>query len=179
MNTRHEYSVVFIATEDWFNSDIERRLLVFRSLMDVYIQEFNVHCLFYTRNNTIAAMFNRTRYSISMDYQCNPYGVPYINSLLQGAKHFNASYYAYVNSDILIDPEMFSVLSFMQREMKKGSVPVAHEIAGRVTQFDQNHKPFMFTNLPQIANFYNTYNMRFSALRSENSAVRGVLLHYM
>ena len=114
MNTRHEYSVVFITTEDWFNSDIERRLLVFRSLMDVYIQEFNVHCLFYTRNNTIAAMFNRTGYSISMDYQCNPYGVPYINSLLQGAKHFNASYYAYVNSDILIDPEMFSVLSFMQ-----------------------------------------------------------------
>ena len=76
-------------------------------------------------------MFNRTGYSIRDDYQCNPYGVPYFNSLLQGAKQFNAHYYAYINSDILIDPEVFSVLSFMQREMMKGSVPIAHEMAGR------------------------------------------------
>ena len=124
-------------------------------------------------------MFNRTGYSISRDYQCNPYGVPYFNSLLQGAKHFNANYYAYINSDILIDPEMFSVLSFMQREMMKGSVPTAHEIAGRVTQFDRNHMPVLFSNLPQIADYYNTYNMRFSALRNRWSAVKVVLLHYI
>lgn len=179
MNTRHEYSVVFITTEDWLNSVIEKRLLVFRSLMDVYIREFNVHCLFYTRNDTIAIMFNRTGYSISRDYQCNIYGVPYINSLLQGAKHFNAHYYAYINSDILIDPEMFSVLSYMQREMKKGSVPIAHEIAGRVTQFDSNHMPFLFSNLSEIVYYYDTYNMRFNALRNRFSAVKVVLLPYM
>lgn len=179
MNTRHQYSVVFITTEDWLNSDIARRLLVFRSLMDVYIGEFNVHCIFYTRNDTIATMFNRTGYTISGSYQCNPYGVPYINSLLQGAKHFNANYYAYINSDILIDPEMFSVLSFMQREMMKGSVPIAHEIAGRVTQFDRNNMPFLFSNLREVTEYYNAYNMRFGVLRNTYSAVKVVLLHYM
>ena len=179
MNTRREYSVAFITTEDWLNSDIERRLLVFRSLMDVYIRDFNVHCIFYTRNDTIAAMFNRTGYSISRDYQCNPYGVPYFNSLLQGAKQFNAHYYAYINSDILIDPEMFSVLSFLQREMMKGSVPIAHEIAGRVTQFDRNNMPFLFSNLREVTEYYNAYNMRFGALRNRYSAVKVVLLPYM
>lgn len=178
MNTRREYSVVFITTEDWLNSDIERRLLVFRSLMDVYIRNYNVHCLFYTRNDTIATMFNRTGYSLSRDYQCNNYGVPYFNSLLQGAKHFNSRYYAYINSDILIDPEMFSVLSYMQREMKKGSVPIAHEIAGRVTQFDSSHMPFVFSNLSEIAFFYNTYNMNYSALRHVHSAVLVNMLYY-
>lgn len=152
---------------------------MFRSLMDVYIREFNVHCIFYTINDTIATMFNRTGYTISGDYQCNPYGIPYFNSLLQGAKHFNANYYAYINSDILIDPEMFSVLSFMQKEMKKGSVPIAHEIAGRVSQFDRNHMPFLFSNLPEIANYYKTYDIRFGALRNRYSAVKAVLLHYI
>ena len=146
--------------------------------MDVYIREFNVHCVFYTRNATIATMFNRTGYSIRRDYHCNPYGVPYFYSLLQGAKHFNANYYAYINSDILIDPDLFRVLSFMQKEMKKGSVPIAHEIAGRVTQFDSNHIPFMFSNLSEITNYYTTYNMRFSALRSKHSAVLVSMLYY-
>lgn len=178
MSIRREYRVVFITTEDWLTTDIEKRLLVFRSLMDVYIREYNVHCIFYTRNDTIATMFNRTGYTISGNYQCNPYGIPFFYSLLQDAKHFNANYYAYINSDILIDPEVFSVLSFMQEEMKKGSVPIAHEIAGRVTQFDRKHMPFMFTSLAQIVNYYTTYNMRVGALRHETSAVLVSMLHY-
>lgn len=178
MNTRREYSVVFITTEDWLTHNTAKRLLVFRSLMDVYIREFNVHCIFYTRNDTIASMFNRTGYSIRDDYQCNPYGVPYFNSLLQGAKQFNAHYYAYINSDILIDPKVFSVLSFMQREMMKGSVPIAHEMAGRVTQFDPNHTPSVFSNLPEIINYYYTDNVRLYALRNRFSAVLVSMLHY-
>ena len=68
--------------------------------------------------------------------------------------------------------------SYMQREMKKGSVPIAHEIAGRVTQFDSSHMPFVFSNLSEIAYFYNTYNMKYSALRHMHSAVLVNMLYY-
>ena len=171
MNTRREYSVVFITTEDWLTRNTAKRLLVLRSLLDVYIREFNVHCIFYTRNDTIASMFNRTGYSITEDYQCNPYGVPYFNSLLQGAKQFNAHYYAYINSDILIDPELFNVLSYMQQQMKRGIVPAAHELSGRVSQYHPNHMPFLFSNLSEVNDFYTTYEMRYRALRNKHSAV--------
>lgn len=51
----------------------------------------------------------------------NKYGLPIITSLFSRAgETLKADYYGYINSDILIEPSIFSVLDFCKEQVSKG-----------------------------------------------------------
>ena len=50
----------------------------------------------------------------------NPFGLPYIGDMYKkAASLFNASFYGYINADILISPDWFSVLQYMKSIQEK------------------------------------------------------------
>lgn len=53
----------------------------------------------------------------------NKYGLPIITSLYSRAHEIlTGSYYGYVNSDILIQPTIFTILDYCQKQVEKGNL---------------------------------------------------------
>ena len=51
----------------------------------------------------------------------NPFGLPTITSMFHEAKRlFDAQYYGYVNSDILLEPAIFDVLRYCSSLVREG-----------------------------------------------------------
>lgn len=53
----------------------------------------------------------------------NKYGLPIITSLYSKAYEvLQGSYYGYVNSDILIQPTIFTIMDYCQKQVEKGNL---------------------------------------------------------
>ena len=165
---RREYSVVFITTEDVLKNN-EPALLVLRSLFDVYAATYHSFCVIYSSNPDIVKMFDRPGFEVITSFPRNKYDMPFITPMLQGAMRFHARYYAYINADILVDPEMFRILAYIQQEVRKGNIQAKHEIAGRVYQFYNTHEPFSSTQ--SVQQYFESFEKRRSSLRNMYSAV--------
>lgn len=170
-NSTLPYDAVIFTTEDMYNEYTSRKLKYFRSMMDLFSRYFRVRFVIFSGNENIKKQFNGSNCLVEGDFARNTYGIPIINSLFSTAHHlFYAKYYGYVNSDILLHPHLFRVLSYLNRYTRSESLYSAHELAGRVVPVEYESFPRSFCNLTVYEEFFRTATQKRS-LRGKYSAV--------
>ena len=165
------YDAVVFTTEDVYSNYTLRKLKRFRSMVDLLSSSFNVHFILFSSNRDIKQQFNTSHCMVVSDYARNPYGIPIINSMFSIAHRLvNAKYYGYVNSDILLQPSLFRVLSFLDSRVRSGILYATHELAGRVIEVEYESFPPSFANLTEYEDFFHAIKLS-HALRGVYSAV--------
>ena len=142
--------LVLFTSEDVL-SKTNPKLALFRDSSAVYHARFNYHCILFTNNQDIIRFFEYSVCKIITDFKRNPYGLPYIYSMYSIASTvYKAKYYGYLNSDILIEPVVFSVLNYLDKQARAGSISPYHELAGRVHPIDTASLPTGFSTLEEM-----------------------------
>ena len=171
--------VVLFTTEDSYNNVTREKLYSFRTLANVYSAHYRLHCVVFSNNTDVISLFQRSSCSILRNYARNPYGLPIITSLysIVGSR-YSAKYYGYVNADILMTPELFSVLDFLDAKARSNSIPEAHELACRVTPMHLGVLPPLHSSIASVNAFFNVAKRKATKLRNPNSAVRTVFMFH-
>ena len=142
--------LVLFTSEDVL-SKTNPKLALFRDSSAVYHARFNYHCILFTNNQDIIRFFEHSVCKVITDFKRNPYGLPYIYSMYSIASTvYKAKYYGYLNSDILIEPVVFSVLNYLDKQARAGSISPYHELAGRVHPIDTASLPTGFSTLEEM-----------------------------
>lgn len=75
----------------------------------------------------IASSPNVTDYALALnltvikEVESNPYGLPFLNSIINSSKSlFNASFYGYMNSDILLNPLIIKEMTLVKEAIDNG-----------------------------------------------------------
>ena len=124
----------------------------------MYHARFSYHCILFTNNQDIIRFFEHSVCKVITDFKRNPYGLPYIYSMYSIASTvYKAKYYGYLNSDILIEPVVFSVLDHLDKQARAGSISPYHELAGRVHPIDTTALPVGFSSLEEMENLNKAY----------------------
>ena len=121
--TNHTFQLVLFTTEDGLSTSKLNKIKLYRDVCDLYTSQFNFRALLFTHTPQLISLVSHSSVIPITDFSweffdvvicsVNPYGVPIITSLYSKAQQlFDSEYYGYVNSDILIEPTLFAVLSF-------------------------------------------------------------------
>lgn len=170
---RHTIPVdlVLFTSEDYFNRT-NPKLALFRDSSAVYHARFSYHCILFTNNQDIIRFFEHSVCKVITDFKRNPYGLPYIYSMYSIASTvYKAKYYGYLNSDILIEPVVFSVLNYLDKQARAGSISPYHELAGRVHPIDTTALPVGFSNLEEMEKCFAEAKEKGYELRNPCTAV--------
>lgn len=127
--TNHTFQLVLFTTEDGFSISKLNKIKLYRDMCDLYTSQFNFRALLFTHTPQLISLVSHSSVIPVTDFSCNffdvvicsvnPYGLPIITSLYSRAEQlFDSEYYGYVNSDILIEPTLFTVLSFCGTAVK-------------------------------------------------------------
>ena len=84
---------------------------------------------------------------------------------------YKAKYYGYLNSDILIEPVVFSVLNYLDKQARAGSISPYHELAGRVHPIDTTALPVGFSSLEEMEKCFAEAKEKGYELRNPCTAV--------
>ena len=163
--------LVLFTSEDFFNRT-NPKLALFRDSSAVYHARFSYHCILFTNNQDIIRFFEHSVCKVITDFKRNPYGLPYIYSMYSIASTvYKAKYYGYLNSDILIEPVVFSVLNYLDKQARAGSISPYHELAGRVHPIDTTALPVGFSTLEEMEKCFAEAKEKGYELRNPYTAV--------
>ena len=138
----------------------------------MYRKQFRYRCIVFTNNPVIIRFFNQSVCTVITNFKRNPYGLPYIFSMYSIAtKEFKAKYYGYLNSDILIEPSVFSVLKYLDQQARAGFLSPYQELAGRVHPVEPATLPMGFSNITEIEKVFKDTKQKKHPLRKDWSAV--------
>ena len=163
--------LVLFTSEDVFNIT-NPKLALFRDSSAVYHARFSYHCILFTNNQDIIRFFDHSVCRVITDFKRNPYGLPYIYSMYSIASTvYKAKYYGYLNSDILIEPVVFPVLNYLDKQARAGSISRYHELAGRVHPIDTASLPAGFSTLEEMEKCFAEAKEKGYLLRNIHTAV--------
>ena len=163
--------LVLFTSEDVL-SKTNPKLALFRDSSAVYYARFSYHCILFTNNQDIIRFFEHSVCKVITDFKRNPYGLPYIYSMYSIASTiYKAKYYGYLNSDILIEPVVFSVLNYLDKQARAGSISPYHELAGRVHPIDTTSLPAGFSTLEEMEKCFAEAKEKGYELRNPYTAV--------
>lgn len=100
-------------------------------------------------NSTSIKEFGR-QYNVSVitDVPHNEYGLPFVNEMLLSIyRSYNASFYGFVNSDVLMNPRVFSLLSEVSKLVSRGTFPTATALGSRVRIITSHIQPELFDDI--------------------------------
>ena len=171
VRTTTPVDLVLFTSEDVFNIT-NPKLALFRDSSAVYHARFNYHCILFTNNQDIIRFFEHSVCRVITDFKRNPYGLPYIYSMYSIASTvYKAKYYGYLNSDILIEPVVFPVLNYLDKQARAGSISRYHELAGRVHPIDTASLPAGFSILEEMEKCFAEAKEKGYLLRNIHTAV--------
>lgn len=87
------------------------------------------------------------------------------------AKMYHSKYYGYMNSDILLEPAVFSVLKHLDRQARAGVISPYQELAGRVHPVEPESLPVGFSDIAEINKVFVAAKEANHLLRKDWSAV--------
>ena len=164
--------MVLFTTEDSFNKEAQIKLKLFKSLSDLYASNYSFHCIIFTNNPDVADLFDDSKCSVVKDVRRNPYGIPFINSMYWTAQIMaDARFYGYANSDILIEPTLFDILSLVEQLVSRGDIPPYLELAGRVNETSIAKLPPSFASMKEVKECFGRIDGMKPILRNKYSAV--------
>ena len=164
-------------TEDYYKENDNRKLVLFRDLSRVYKRHFSYRCIVFTNDDNITALFQDSCRVIT-DFKRNPFGLPYVYSMYSIASAlFDAKYYGYVNSDILLEPAVFSALNYLDEQVSVNALSPYQELTGRVRPIGIESLPSGFSSLNDIIKCFSDVKKGNNTNRVADSAVP-LYVHY-
>ena len=95
------------------------------SLLSLYAREFNIRPVILTDSEVILRVATSLHFSILPQAEVNKYGLPILRSLMiETRRLFQAKQYIYINSDILLNPGIFSVCQYFDEYLNGSNVCV-------------------------------------------------------
>lgn len=92
-------------------------------MLSLFQREFRFRGLVFTNTQTIISLAKRLNVQTVSHYPVNPYRMPYIREMYVTAKQtFSARYYGYVNSDILLSPNIMDVIKIAVHNVQLGKL---------------------------------------------------------
>ena len=80
------------------------------------------------------------------EYKSNEFGLPFVRGLLESTrKIYKSQYYGYMNSDILLNPKVFSALQMINANIKNGRISDSVELISQVKSIHQVMTPKSIT----------------------------------
>ena len=81
--------------------------------LSFYAKHFNIRPVIMTNSSVISQLARSLHFSFIPQTEVNKYGLPTVRSLLIEARRlYKAKQYIYINSDILLNPGIFSVSKY-------------------------------------------------------------------
>ena len=94
-------------------------------LLSLYAREFNIRPVIMTDSEVILSFATSLHFSILPQAEVNKYGLPILRSLMiETRRLFQAKQYIYINSDILLNPGIFSVCQYFDEYLNGSNVCV-------------------------------------------------------
>ena len=95
------------------------------NLLSLYARELNIRPVIMTDSEVILRVATSLHFSILPHAEVNKYGLPILGSLMiETRRLFQAKQYIYINSDILLNPGIFSVCQYFDEYLNGSNVCV-------------------------------------------------------
>ena len=95
------------------------------NLLSLYARELNIRPVIMTDSEVILRVATSLHFSILPQAEVNKYGLPILGSLMiETRRLFQAKQYIYINSDILLNPGIFSVCQYFDEYLNGSNVCV-------------------------------------------------------
>ena len=108
----------------------------------------------------------------STEYTTNKYGLPILKSMFHTVTHkYSYDYIGYLNSDILIHPDLFSVLDTVSKGVKDGTFPPSFVLASRVANVNLKRSMSVYCQFKRSCRMMFTKLKKHSKIRTPTSAV--------
>ena len=167
------FDVVIMATEEDSSTLIQRKMVIFSSMIELLTKHYNCYFILFSNSSSISDYFKRAKHITVTSYDKNEYGLPIIAKMFIRAKELvNGEYYGYLNSDILLHPSLFSILSYLRNLSHNELLPKDHEIAGRAYIAGIDQFPSSFSTIAGMEDFFMREMRNNLTLRGQYSSVR-------
>ncbi len=93
--------------------------------MSILQQEYSFKGVVFTSSVNVTICAEALNLTVIAEVECNPYGLPFLASIVNTTKSlFNASFYGYMNSDILLNPLIIKEMTLVKEEIENGRVKI-------------------------------------------------------
>ena len=126
--------------------------------MSLYQKKFSFRGLVFSSSPQMERFCNLLNIKVVKNISRNEYGVPFVRGMLETMKKLvHADYYGYMNSDILLNPEVFNTIPIINDNIRQGNLPSSVELISQV-------KAISYILTPQN-NTYEEFSKYFHSIR--------------
>lgn len=117
-------------------------------MLSLYQRSFSCKGIVFSDSNTVKDFASQSDVMTMSNIVRNKYGLPIISSLFQRARSaVNGSFYGYINSDVVLNPRVFSLLPTITKLIDQGKLSPRLELASRIYKINPFLQPGHFTNI--------------------------------
>ena len=146
-------------------------------MLSLYQRYFSCKCIVFTNSKAVKDFASAHKVITMNNAARNEYGLPIVRSFFEIALNkFNASFYGYLNSDVVLNPRIFSLLPTVKGLIKKGTLSPRLELGSRVRMTNGFLKSGHFANIVKFRKAVNSRHR--SIIRNAYSAVFNCCLSY-
>lgn len=101
--------------------------------MSILQQEYSFKGVVFTSSANVTICAESLNLTVIAEVESNPYGLPFLTSIINTSRYlFSASFYGYMNSDILLNPSIIKELTHVQEAIMNGRFHAPLMIGSRV-----------------------------------------------
>lgn len=125
-------------------------------MLSLYQKAFSFKGILFTDSPSLIQYAQMCNITVMTNVSRNKYRMPFFNSMMMRALNtYNASFYGYLNSDILVNPRVFSLLPTISEKLSNGEFPPILELASRVRMVNSFLQPDDFSSISKFINAMN------------------------
>lgn len=116
-------------------------------MMHLYQQHYSFKGVVFSTSSTIINYCNQHNITVITTFKRNQFNLPLMNSLFtEMVNRVNASFYGYINSDILLNPGIFKLLHVIHTKIEKGVLPTDVGLVSSVLESRTNYTSHNFAS---------------------------------
>ena len=101
--------------------------------MNYYYRKFGIRSVVLTESTEVVKRCIELNILTEPIQEVNPYGMPILRSmLLYIQEHYDVDQYIYINSDILLNPNVFNTIQIINENIRQGILPSSVELISQV-----------------------------------------------
>ena len=138
--------------------------------MSLYQKKFSFRGLVFSPSPQMERLCNLLNIKVVKNISRNEYGVPFVRGMLETMKKLvHADYYGYMNSDILLHPNVLNILPIIDTKYQLGILPPNFQLISRVLEIANLFYEYDFSTLRKVDILFTKY--RYGLLRNPYSLV--------
>lgn len=131
--------------------ELENTLL----MMHLYQQYYSFKGIVFTTSPIIIDYCNQHNLTVITTFERNQFNLPQVNSLfIEMVNRVNASFYGYMNSDILIHPNVFNLLPVIHTKIENGVLPTDVGLVSSVFESKTNYETNDFASCESLKSIF-------------------------